>query len=302
MSPFDDFDHQIELLIEYLVVERGLADNTITAYQRDLQQYADYLRGRDYPSFAAVQRQDIEQYIGMLRRQRGWSRATVARKLASLRQIHRFLVREGLVDGDPTANIRVPQPGQRLPEVLTVEECQALLAAPDQSTDTGLRDAAMVALMYATGLRVSELVALRIHDINFQEAVLRVEGKGGKQRLVPVAARVLELIQDYLATTRQEFVTNEAEDALFLSVRGRPLTRNRFWQILKEYVRQTGLPADTSPHTLRHSFATHLLSGGADLRVIQEMLGHASLSTTEVYTHLSHEDLRATYDQTHPRA
>ncbi len=302
MSPFDDFDHQIELLIEYLVVERGLADNTITAYQRDLQQYADYLRGRDYPSFAVVQRQDIEHYIGMLRRQRGWSRATVARKLASLRQIHRFLVREGLVDGDPTANIRVPQPGQRLPQVLTVEECQALLAAPDQSTDTGLRDAAMVALMYATGLRVSELVALRIHDINFEEAVLRVEGKGGKQRLVPVAARVLELIQDYLATARQEFVKNEFEDALFLSTRGRPMSRVRFWSIFKEYARQAKLAPDVSPHTLRHSFAMHLLDGGADLRAIQEMLGHSSLSTTQVYTYRYTLDLRETYDQTHPRA
>ncbi len=302
MTAPDDFRQHVELLIEYLVVERGLADNTIEAYQRDLEQYADYLRGRGYESFAEAQRSDVQDYLQRLRRQRGWSRTTLARKLASLRQMHRFLIREQLADTDPTANIKAPQPAERLPEVLSIKQCQALLDAPDQSTPAGLRDAAMLGLMYATGLRVTELVGLRIHDINFEEGILRAQGKGGKQRLVPVAPQVLQLIQDYLTTARQGFVQDESEDALFLSRRGRPMSRTRFWQILKQYVREAGVPPDTSPHTLRHSFATHLLSGGADLRAIQEMLGHASLSTTEVYTHLSPEGLRETYDQTHPRA
>lgn len=302
MTAPDDFWQQIELLIEYLVVERGLADNTIEAYQRDLQQYADYLRGHGYESFAQAQRNDVQGYLQLLRRQRGWSATTASRKLTSLRQMHRFLVREGLADGDPTANIQSPQPAQRLPQILSIPQCQALLEAPNQSTAAGLRDAAMLGLMYATGLRVSELVSLRIHDINFEEGVLRATGKGGKQRLVPVAPRILQLIQDYLARARQEFVKDESEDGLFLGTRGRPLSRVRFWQILKEYVNKAGLPPDTSPHTLRHSFATHLLTGGADLRAIQEMLGHVSLTTTQVYTHLSPEDLRQTYDQTHPRA
>ncbi len=302
MTAPDDFGPQVELLIEYLVVERGLADNTIEAYERDLRQYADYLRGRGYESFAQAQRDDVQGYLQLLRRRRGWSAVTVSRKLTSLRQMHRLLVREQVADTDPTANIKSPRKAQRLPQVLTVEQCQALLAAPDQSTTAGLRDAAMLTLMYATGLRVSELVGLRIHNINFKEGILRATGKGGKQRLVPIAPRVLELVQDYLAVSRAEFVKDESEDALFLGTTGRPLSRVRFWQILKEYVVQAGLPADTSPHTLRHSFATHLLSGGADLRAIQEMLGHVSLATTQIYTHLSPEDLRQTYNETHPRA
>lgn len=302
MTAPNEFEHQIELLIEYLVVERGLADNTMEAYQRDLRQYADHLRARGHKSFTDAERSDVQDYLQGLRRERGWSRATVSRKLSSVRQVHRFLVRESLADTEPTANIDAPQPAQRLPHVLSIEQCQALLEAPDQSTAAGRRDATMLGLMYAAGLRVSELVSLRIHNINFEEGILRAEGKGGKQRLVPVAASILRLVQDYLDTTRPQFAKDDEEDALFLGIRGRPLTRVRFWQILKEYVTKARLPPDTSPHTLRHSFATHLLTGGADLRVIQEMLGHSSLSTTEVYTHLSPEDLRRTYDQTHPRA
>ena len=302
MSAPEQFAHQIELLLEYLVVERGLADNTIAAYQRDLLGYAGYLRARGYQSFADVQRGDVQDHLQGLRRQAGQSLATIARKLTSIRQIHRFLVRESLADSEPTANIQSPQAAQRMPHVLSSQQCQALLAAPDQSTAAGRRDAAMLGLMYATGLRVTELVVLRIHDVNFREGVLRAQGKGGKQRLVPVAPCILQLIQDYLDTTRPRFVKDEAQDALFLGIRGRPWSRVRFWQVLKEYVAKAGLPPDTSPHTLRHSFATHLLTGGADLRAIQEMLGHSSLSTTEVYTHLSREDLRRTYDQTHPRA
>jgi len=302
MTAPDDFGQQTELLIEYLVVERGLADNTIEAYQRDLEQSADYLRGQGYESFSEAERSDVQDYLQRLRRQRGWSRTTLARKLASLRQMHRFLVREQLADTDPTANIKAPPPAERLPEVLTVEECQALLAAPDQSTDTGLRDAAMVALMYATGLRVSELVALRIHNLDFEEGMLRVTGKGGKQRLVPVAPAVLDLVQTYVTTARQEQVKDAREDALFLSIRGQAMSRVRFWSIFKEYARQAKLAPDVSPHTLRHSFAMHLLDGGADLRVVQQMLGHSSLSTTQVYTYRYTVDLRETYDQTHPRA
>ncbi len=296
------FDHQIDLLVEHLVVERGLADNTVSAYQRDLEQYAHFLHGRGYDDFRQTQREDVTDFLARLRRQQNQSSATVARKLSSLRQMHRFLVREGLTDVDPTANVASPTLPEHLPSVLVVEECRALLNAPDQSTSFGLRDAAMLWLMYSSGLRVTELVNLRIHDLNFKEGILRVTGKGGKQRLIPVAPTVISLVQTYLAVARQEFVKDIREDALFLSARGRPMTRVRFWGLFKEYARQAGLPEEISPHVLRHSFATHLLAGGADLRAIQEMLGHSSLSTTEIYTHLSTADLRETYDQTHPRA
>ncbi len=302
MSLLVAFDYQIDLLTEHLVVERGLADNTISAYQRDLAQYGHFLIGRGYGDFTQAQREDVTDFLGGLRREQNQSASTVARKLTSLRRMHRFLVREGLTDSDPTANIAQPKAAERLPGVLVVEECRALLEAPDQSTAYGLRDAAMLWLMYASGLRVTELVNLRIHDLNFKEGILRITGKGDRQRLVPVAPAVVDLVQTYLATARQEFVRDVREDALFLSRLGHPMTRERFWGIFKEYARQAKLAPDVSPHTLRHSFATHLLTGGADLRVIQEMLGHSSLSTTEIYTHVSTADLRETYNQTHPRA
>ncbi len=296
------FAHQIDLLVEHLVVERGLADNTVSAYMRDLEQYAHFLNGRGHDDFRQAQREDANDFLSGLRRDQHRSSGTVARKLTSLRRMHRFLVREGLTETDPTANIAPPKSTERLPEVLTVEECRTLLEVPDRSAPLGLRNAAMLWLMYACGLRVSELVNLSIHDLNFEEGILRVTGKGGKQRLVPVAPRVLEVVNEYLATARQEDVKDSREDTLFLSVRGHAMSRVRFWSIFKEAARTANLPKDVSPHTLRHSFATHLLAGGADLRVIQEMLGHSSLSTTEIYTHLAPEDLRETYEQTHPRA
>ncbi len=302
MSLPEGFTQQVDLLTEHLVVERGLADNTVEAYRRDLEQYAHFLNGRGHDDFTTAQRADANDFLSDLRRDQHRSSATVARKLTTLRQMHRFLVREGLTETDPTANIAPPKPTERLPEVLTVEECRSLLEVPDRTAPLGLRNAAMLWLMYACGLRVSELVNLSIHDLNFEEGILRVTGKGGKQRLVPVAPAVLDLVQTYLTTARQEQVKDSREDALFLSVRGQAMSRVRFWSIFKEAARTANLPKDVSPHTLRHSFATHLLAGGADLRVIQEMLGHSSLSTTEIYTHLAPEDLRATYEQTHPRA
>ncbi len=302
MTLLSGFEHQIDLLVEHLVVERGLADNTVEAYRRDLEQYAHFLNGRGHDDFTSAQRADANDFLSNLRREQHSSSATVARKLTSLRRMHRFLVREGLTETDPTANIAPPKPIERLPEVLTIEECRALLEVPDRTAPLGLRNAAMLWLMYACGLRVSELVNLSIHDLNFEEGILRVTGKGSKQRLVPVAPRVLELVNEYLTTARQEHVRDSREDALFLSERGHAMGRVRFWGIFKEYALQAELAPDVSPHTLRHSFATHLLAGGADLRVIQEMLGHSSLSTTEIYTHLAPEDLRATYEEAHPRA
>ncbi len=297
-----DLAAQIDLFVEHLVLERGLADNSVLAYRRDLQDYAAFLRAKGISEFSAASRLVVEEYLQLLRRRLHRSRSTVSRKLTSLRQMYKFLVRERLATNDPTTNIQAPKAVHRLPEVLSREQCLALLAMPDRSKPEGLRDAAMMHLLWAAGLRASELVNLRLHNVNFQEGIVRVRGKGGKERIVPVARATLKLLEEYLERGRPHLVKSELEDGLFLSNRGRPLTRVRLWQILKEYVLRAGLPRHTSPHTLRHSFATHMLAGGADLRAIQEMLGHSTLATTEIYTDVSRQQLRNVYDQKHPRA
>lgn len=287
---------------DYLRIDRGLAENTVEAYRADLRDLSDFLRGRGIKDFADASRQDVIDFISHLQRDRGLARTTVSRKLSAVRGLYRFLVVDGRTDADPAAEIDRPSHAQRLPKVLSVEQCRRLLETPDRSEPPGLRDAAMIALLYACGLRVSELVALRMHELNMSEGVVRTVGKGSKERIVPVAPLALHLVRRYLAEARPGFERHPGEDAIFLTRLGRPFSRGGFWATLKEYVRLADLPDDTSPHTLRHSFATHLLSGGADLRAIQEMLGHANLSTTEVYTHVSTEDLRRVYEDAHPRA
>lgn len=287
---------------DHLAVEKGLSANTVEAYLRDLRDYGEFLRGRGVVAWEDAQRQDLVDFISHMQRKMGLARSTIARRLSSVRSLYRFLLREGVTERDPSANLDLPKRPDRLPKVLSVEECLRLLETPNRNDPEGLRDAAMIALMYACGLRVSELVTLRLHQLNFDAGVVRVLGKGGKERIVPVAPLALELVGRYLREVRPALAHLPDEDAIFLSSRGRPFSRGGFWAKLKQYVRLAGLPADTSPHTLRHSFATHMLSGGADLRALQEMLGHSALSTTEIYTHLSVEDLRTVYDQSHPRA
>ena len=296
------FHNQLELLVEHLVVERGLSDRTIEAYTRDLGHYAHFLHGQGCEDFTGVTRRQVLDYLETLSRKLNLKRSSVARKLASLRRMHKFLVREGITDADPTANIETPRPGKRLPKTLTVDQCLALLSAPDRDTPQGLRDAAMLTLMYATGLRVSELVSLRVHSIDFERGSVRVRGKGDKDRVVPVAGPALALVTRYVEQARGQFLKDPAEEGLFLTRLGRPMTRVRFHQLLKGYLPQAGAPRETSAHTLRHSFATHMMEGGADLRVIQELLGHASLATTEIYTHVSTQRLKQVYDDKHPRA
>jgi len=290
----------IEAFIAYLVAEVGLSANTISAYHRDLEQYGLFLHGRQR-NFLNADEEIVTAYLGELRK-RGLGRATVQRKLSALRQLHKHLVREGLTRQDPTATIPAAPKPVRLPKVLTVNQCLALLAAPDATTPDGLRDAAMLTLLYATGLRVSELVGLRLHSVDLEGGSLRVRGKGGKERIIPVAPLALDLLRLYLQEARPAFDKGHSDDAIFLSSRGRGLVRQTFWNHLKQYCRLADIPEDTSPHTLRHSFATHLLEGGADLRSIQEMLGHSSLGTTQIYTHVSSGRKRAVYDATHPRA
>ncbi len=292
----------VEDFADFLRIDRGLAENTIEAYCTDLRDFADFLRGRGVQSYTDASRQDVIDFVSFLQRDRGLARSTVARKLSSVRGLYRFLLIEERTDLDPAADVDLPKPGQRLPKVLSVEQCQRLLETPDRSEPDGLRDAAMIALMYAAGLRVSELVDLRMHELSLSEGLVRTTGKGSKERIVPVAPLALHLVKRYIDEARPEFEKHPGEDAIFLTYRGRAFSRGGFWAKLKEYVHLADLPEDTSPHTLRHSFATHLLSGGADLRAIQEMLGHANLKTTEIYTHVSTEDLRRVYEDAHPRA
>ena len=296
------FRHQMDLFLEFLVVEFGRSEKTIEAYCRDQEDYGHFLFGRGHDDFSQVPHGVLLDYLAQLRSQRRLAPSSISRKLSSLRNLHRFLVREGLSTEDPTADLDTIKTPRPLPHVLSAAECRALLLAPDPLTPRGCRDAAMLALMYAAGLRVSELVNLQVENLDFRQGQVRVRGKGDKTRLVPVAAAALALVRRYLDGWRASFKPADNEPGLFLTSRGKPMSRTNFWMTLKGYLAQAGLPPETSPHTLRHSFATHLLQGGADLRAIQEMLGHASLSTTEIYTHVSPEHLRETFEKKHPRA
>jgi integrase/recombinase XerD len=294
-------DEHIELFVESLIVERGMSRHTAEAYATDSRQWADYLRSKGKWTFADADRDDVWAYLEALKK-RGLARTSVARKQSSMRQLYRFLAREGFSEIDPTADIDAPRRHRRIPEVLTAKECQDLLEAPDPSTDRGLRDKAMLYVLYATGLRVSEMVSLRLQDVHWEMQAIRTIGKGNKERVVPVASAALALLGRYIADVRPKVAARGEEDGVFLNSRGRKLSRVGVWKIIKRHALEAGIKRRVTPHTLRHSFATHLLEGGADLRAIQEMLGHADLSTTEIYTHTSDAHLRQTYDEKHPRA
>lgn len=289
------FAAALEAFLDGLAVERGLSNNTIEAYRRDLCQHLEMMAARKITRPSAVQESHIILYLGHLRRS-GAAPATVMRKVSALRSFYRYLVREEIIAASPCANLPAPQLLRRLPNVLSIEEVQRLLSQPDPSKPRGLRDRAMLELLYATGLRVSELVALRQGDVNMDLRLLRCLGKGSKERIVPIGRPALRALRAYLDSRR------DASPVLFLGNKGKPLTRVAFWRIIARYARQAGVQMPISPHTLRHSFATHMLDGGADLRAIQELLGHANIVTTQIYTHISVDRLREVYRAYHPRA
>ncbi|MGD8238196.1 MAG: site-specific tyrosine recombinase XerD [Armatimonadota bacterium] len=291
----------IDAFIEYNLVEKGLAENTIVAYRRDLEQWAAFLLARDRESFAEGAREDVIVYMEELHKRR-LARSTVARKLTSLRSFHAFLVREGELDTDVTASIDLPKRSHRIPETLTEDEVKSLLAVPDVTTRIGLRDAAILYMLYATGLRASELTGLRVPDLNLRAGTVRCVGKGRKERIVPIAGTALDVIRAYLARGRPELVKSTTESALFLTIRGHGLSRAALWRLIKSAALKAHILKNVTPHILRHSFATHLLAGGANLRAIQELLGHASITTTQIYTHVARDRLKRVYDRTHPRA
>jgi integrase/recombinase XerD len=290
----------LDRFLEYLVVERGLRQNSLEAYQRDLTRYLTYLADRGKES-RALDRTEVPRYLLALR-EADLSPRSVARHLSAIRQFHRFLVRQGQAVDDPTAHLEAPRPWRRLPGVLSGEEVDRLLAARESSAPQGLRNRAMLELMYASGLRVSELIGLRLGDVDLALGVVRVLGKGDKERLVPVGDAAAESLRAYQRDARPRLEKGRASEHLFLGRHGRGLTRQMFWQIVKKVARISGITKSVTPHTLRHSFATHLLERGADLRSVQLMLGHADIGTTQIYTHLSRAHLKAIYDKFHPRA
>jgi integrase/recombinase XerD len=289
----------VDPFLEYLVVERGLAQNTLEAYRRDLARYTDYLdaHGRD---LTRLDRADVPRYLLTLR-EAGLSPRSVARHLSAIRQFHRFLAREGGQQDDPTAHVESARAWRRLPDVLSAPEVERLLAATPR-TPLELRNQAMLELMYASGLRVSELVGLRLGDPDLGVGIVRVTGKGSKERLVPLGDMAAESLKAYLSAGRPRLAGRRTSTCLFLGRHGGGLTREMFWQILKRRAREAGIRRRGTPHTLRHSFATHLLERGADLRAVQLMLGHADIATTQIYTHVSRAHLQDIYAKYHPRA
>jgi integrase/recombinase XerD len=291
---------ELDRFLEQLVVERGLAQNSLEAYRRDLTRYLGHLAARGL-AVATLDRTEVPRYLLHLR-ESGLGSSSVTRHLSAIRQFHRFLLREGLAAADPTAHVDSPRPWRRLPAVLSLDEVDRLLSAAVTATPQGLRDRAMLELMYSSGLRVSELIGVRLADLDFAVGVVRVVGKGNKERLVPVGDVALERLRVYLVEGRPRLERRGPNPFLFLGRHGGSLTRQRFWQMIKRQTAAAGIGKSVTPHALRHSFATHLLERGADLRAVQLMLGHADIGTTQIYTHVSRARLKAIYDQHHPRA
>jgi integrase/recombinase XerD len=294
-------DPALDLFIGYLRAERGLAANTVDAYARDLEDYFRHLSDQGVHQVSEVQREHVLAHLSALT-SRGMSGRSRARHLSAMRSFHRFVCAEKLASADPTEDIDSPRTVKKLPVYLTLSEVEALLAAPDARKPQGCRDRAMLELLYATGLRVTELVRLAVNQVNLQAGYLIARGKGGKERLVPVGAPAIAKVRHYLAAARSLLLHGRESRALFVTERGRPFTRQGFWKLLRRYALKAGIRAALSPHKLRHSFATHLIERGADLRAIQEMLGHADLSTTQIYTHVDRARLRAVYEKSHPRS
>ncbi|MBI4475633.1 MAG: site-specific tyrosine recombinase XerD [Acidobacteria bacterium] len=290
----------IDEYLNHLRVERRLSEHTVVSYGRDLRMLAEFAAGRKQ-KLLRLDRQALEAFVRDLM-DRGLSARSVARAVASVRGFYRFTTIEQRLTSNPADDLRAPRAVAGLPKFLNVDQVDALLGQPDRSTPLGLRDRALIEVLYATGLRVSELVALRSSDLNLQAGYLTCVGKGRKERVVPIGDEATAWVRRYQRDARPALLRGQSSPRLFVNARGKALSRVGFWKILKGYVRKAGLRRDVSPHVLRHSFATHLLERGADLRAIQMMLGHTDLSTTQIYTHVLESRLRTLYDRFHPRA
>ena len=291
----------LEEFIYYLRVERGLSQNTVVSYRSDLKDYFDFLSLHQKKLCGEDDRENVRVYFYHLQ-MKGCSPATLSRRMAAIRSFYGYLATAGLLKKNPLADMESPRPARKLPHVLSIGEVERLLSQPKGLDPVSLRDKAIIELLYATGLRVSEVISLNLGDINLENGFLRCIGKGSKERLVPVGDIALKALEEYLKKGRSKLTGRKSISALFLNQHGRRLTRQGIWKILKKYAGLAGIKTKLTPHTLRHSFATHLLECGADLRSVQEMLGHTDISTTQIYTHLTAKRLKEVYKRTHPRA
>ncbi|MCZ6828511.1 MAG: site-specific tyrosine recombinase XerD [Gammaproteobacteria bacterium] len=290
----------IERYLDSLWLEKGLSDNTLAAYRQDLRQYADWLCQQGSSDLLAADHAALLEYLGW-RIKVGRSPRSSARFLSCIRGFYRHQVREGVLSTDPTLDVESPKLGRPLPKSLSEAEVEQLLAAPDLDSPLEFRDRTMLELLYACGLRVSELISLQLTQIGFNQGIVRVIGKGNKERLVPMGEEALSWLQRYMQGTRMELLGNLPSDVLFPSRRGREMTRQAFWYRIKIYAQRVPIKSPLSPHTLRHAFATHLLNHGADLRVVQLLLGHSDLTTTQIYTHVARERMKELHARHHPR-
>lgn len=290
-------DFPLQEFLDFLSVEKGLAVNSIEAYQQDLVQYRDFLARKKMKDLGRVTRDDITQFL-LKEKDRGLQTASLARRLVAVKLFHRFLLKEGRLREDVTNVLESPRLWQKLPQFLTLPEMEKILQMPKPRGDEGIRDRAFLELLYATGMRVSELTNLRTEDVNLESAFLKCRGKGGKERIVPLGQVAIDSIRLYLSKVRNGLPKGEF---LFCGVSGKPLSRQRLWQLVRKYARQARLQKKITPHTFRHSFATHLLERGADLRIVQELLGHSDIATTQIYTHVSRDHLKSVHSRFHPR-
>ncbi len=291
----------LQRFLDSVTLERGLSDNTASAYERDLNRYLTLLTDLGIDAPDEISQAEVSALLNLLS-EMGLEASSVARNLTAVRMFHRFLMGEGLAHRDPTEHVKPPKLGRKLPSVLNIYEVERLMLAPDVETPLGLRDRALIEMLYGAGLRVSELIGLSQVDLLFDVEVIRVLGKGGRERVVPIGSEGIAWVSEYLDAVRPGLAKPHTGSEVFLNFRGGMLSRMGVWKVLRQYVVMAGLEKKVSPHTLRHSFATHLLEGGADLRAVQEMLGHADISTTQIYTHVDREYLKEVHRTFHPRA
>lgn len=290
----------VEEFLSHLSVERGLSDNTLFSYKRDLSRFLEYLKKRRVSSVQRVTRQMVSSFM-MSEKDRGLSANSVSRELACLKSFFKFLVRENKVKEDITSIIESPKLWKKLPFTLNLDEVEAILKAPNVKDLMGARDKASLELMYATGMRVSELINLKMNDLNMEVGFVKCVGKGDKERIIPFGTKARQSISRYLDKSRPVFLKKKISNFLFLTRLGRPMSRQTFWKTIKRYTKLAGIKKAITPHSLRHSFATHILERGADLRIVQELLGHADISTTQIYTHVSKDRLKSIHHKFHPR-
>jgi len=291
----------IDEFMNYLSVERGLAKNTLLAYRRDLAKYIDYLSQKGIKNSSQVLREHVSNFMFDLKKH-DMSPTTICRNLAAVKMFHRFLVRENLAKEDPTTLVDTPKLWMRIPSVLTQAEIESMIEAASGKEIQQVRDQAILEIFYASGLRVSELSDLKTTSINYDVGFVRAVGKGSKERIIPLGKKAREAVQKYLLKARPRLLKNQTNDVLFLSRLGKKISRQSLWSVIKFYARRANIKKTIKPHTLRHTFATHLLEHGADLRSVQEMLGHADISTTQIYTHVDKERLKSVHKQFHPRS